>query len=201
MLRYGANADVFDPVRFDKKALRDKWGISHGLQLVLFTGKLSVYKGLDDLLAALELIGRPDVMLLMAGASKPPESHAHRVLHLGLLPHAAMPELLAMADLVALPQRQHLAAQAQVPAKLFEAMSMAKPVVVTRMSDLPDLVGGGGLVVEPGNVAELAGAIQAILADPTRAQEMGELACRRHRDEYSWDAMERVLNDVMRPFA
>jgi glycosyltransferase involved in cell wall biosynthesis len=196
LLRHGADTAVFDPARYDRKALRDRWGIDPALRLILFSGTPSPYKGIDDLLAALESIGRPDLTLLLAGTGGPGD--ARRVLHLGFLPHSAMPELLAMADLVALPQRRHPVAEAQIPAKVFEAMAMAKPVIATAISDLPELLDGCGVIVEPENVPQLAAAIDALLTDEDRAADLGARAHERHRDLYSWNAMQRVLDGVLR---
>ena len=88
-------------------------------------------------------------------------------------------------------------AEAQIPAKVFEAMAMAKPIIATAISDLPEILEGCGIIVEPENVPQLAGAIEAVLTDSQRADELGERARERHRKEYSWDAMETVLVDVM----
>jgi glycosyltransferase involved in cell wall biosynthesis len=192
---------VFDPARFDGPALREKWGIAKDVRLVLFSGSPGAHKGIEDIFAAIDLLGRRDVMVLMAGRGGAPTGHEDKVLHLGFLPHHAMPELLAMADLVALPQRRHPVAEAQIPAKVFEAMAMAKPVVATAISDLPEILDGCGLIVEPDDVAQLAGAIQSILDDTPRAIDLGECARARHEKEYSWDAMERVLTQVMRQVA
>ncbi len=150
---------------------------------------------------ALGLLGRRDFMLLMAGKGGPPPGAADRVLHLGFLAHSAMPELLAMADLVALPQRRHPVAEAQIPAKVFEAMAMAKPVVATAVSDLPEILAGCGIIVEPENVSQLAAAIEIVLTDCQRGEEMGERARERHQQEYSWDAMEVILAQVLRQLA
>jgi glycosyltransferase involved in cell wall biosynthesis len=201
LLRHGADTRVFDPSRFDRKSVRDKWGIGQSLRLVLFSGSPTAHKGVDDILAALTAIGRPELRLLMAGKGEAPAGAGDRVIHLGFLPHAAMPELLAMADVVALPQQRHPVAEAQIPAKVFEAMAMGKPVVVSAISDLPDIVDGGGIVVEPGSVSQLAAAIDRLLQDRQLADELGERGRARHEQEYSWNAMERVLTSVFRPFA
>jgi glycosyltransferase involved in cell wall biosynthesis len=142
-----------------------------------------------------------NVRLLMAGKGELPANADGKVLHVGFQPHSAMPELLAMADLVALPQRRHPVAEAQIPAKVFEAMAMAKPVVATKISDLPQILEGCGAVVEPENVPMLAEAIDGLLRDRQTADEMGWKARERHQREYSWDAMETVLEQVLRPLS
>jgi glycosyltransferase involved in cell wall biosynthesis len=201
LLRHGANTAVFNPARYHKKTLREKWGIAPHLRLILFTGTPSPYKGIDDLLAALDLVSARDVRLLMAGKDSLAAPPAGKVLHLGYQPHSVMPELLAMADLVVLPQRRHPLAEAQIPAKVFEAMAMARPIVATAVSDLPEILTGCGMVVEPENVAQLAAAIESVLTDQQYAEDLAWKAREKCIREYSWEAMDRVLEEVIRPFS
>jgi glycosyltransferase involved in cell wall biosynthesis len=146
--------------------------------------------------------------LLMAGRS--PEhpytqqllaTAPERIIHLGPQPHALMPELLALSDLVVLPQRRTPVTSAQVPAKVFEAMAMAKPIIASRMSDLPEILAGCGLLVEPGDVARLTKAIERLLDDEALAVDLGERARARCLLHYSWDAMDAILAPVIGRFA
>jgi glycosyltransferase involved in cell wall biosynthesis len=198
LLRHGPDTSAFDPARFDGRALREKWGLGRDLKIILFGGTPSAWKGVDQLLAALELIGNPGVKVVAAG--KPMATPHDAVIHVGFVPHGVMPELLAMADLVVLPQRRHPMAEAQIPNKLFEAMAMAKPVVAYGVGDVPEVLAGCGIVVEPEDVAALADGIQRILDDPVGAREMGWRAREKCMAEYSWDAIARVLTGVLRPF-
>ena len=106
-----------------------------------------------------------------------------------------------MADLVVLPQRSHPMAEAQIPNKVFEAMAMAKPIVASAVGDMPEVLDGCGVVVAPENVPALAQGIAQVLGDGTRAAEMGRRAREKCVREYSWDAIARVLAEVLRPFA
>lgn len=63
-----------------------------------------------------------------------------------------------------------------LPQMLMEAMACGLPVVSTRIAGIPDLVidGQTGVLVEPGDPAALADALQALLADPARAARLAE---------------------------
>lgn len=204
-LVHGADTEFFDPAKYDQRALREKYAIPHREKIIFFGGTPRPHKGLDDLVEAINLLGHHHVKLMLVGGH--PDAPyletlrlraGDRIRHIGYQPHHLMPEFLSMADMVVLPQRPTVIAEAQIPGKIFEAMAMAKPLVVTRMSDLPEILAGCGLVVDPGDPRQLAQAIESLLADRDRAGEMGLWARQRCDELYSWNAMEFVLDDILR---
>jgi len=199
LVRPGPDPAVFDPTRYDARALRTKWGIDPELRVIAFAGTPSPWKGVDLLLGALDRLPQKNVRLVMAG--KPLPQASDRIIHLGFLPHASMPELLAMADCVVLPQRPHPMAEGQVPTKVFEAMSMTKPIVATAVGDMPELLEGCGRIVDPESVPALAAGIEWVFADAARAAEMGRRARAKCIRDYSPNALEPVLAEVFRPFS
>jgi glycosyltransferase involved in cell wall biosynthesis len=59
-----------------------------------------------------------------------------------------------------------------IPVALVEAMACGTPVVTTRVSGIPELVEGAGVLVEPGDVMGLARALDR-LSDATVRERMG----------------------------
>jgi len=86
-----------------------------------------------------------------------------------------------------------------MPAKLFDAMAMGKPIVATDVSDIPAVLEGCGLVVPAGDVNALSQGISYVLDHPVEAAEMGKRARQKCVDHYSWEAMERGLLKVFPP--
>ncbi len=72
-------------------------------------------------------------------------------------------------------------------------MAMAKPIITTKVSDLPEILSGCGWIVEPEKPNEIAMAIRYILDHPEEAKEKGQKARERCEEKYSYDAMEEVL--------
>lgn len=200
-LYHGPDTDFFDPARFNRARCLESFGLNPEHFHILFAGTPRPHKGLDHLLQALEMIpGGHRLKILAAGGnvleSLGPEllpMARDRVVSMGFLPHHRMPDLLAASDLVALPQKRNPVAAAQVPAKVFEAMAMARPVVATALSDLPSILSGCGVIVQPGDVSALAQAIGKIASSRELADYLGRAARARCVELYSHQAMGRVL--------
>jgi glycosyltransferase involved in cell wall biosynthesis len=75
-------------------------------------------------------------------------------------------------------------------------MRWGTPVIGTRAGGIPEIVedGESGLLVSPGNRAELADAIVALLEDEGRRRRIGEAGRRRVEAEFSAGRMaERAV--------
>jgi glycosyltransferase involved in cell wall biosynthesis len=112
---------------------------------------------------------------------------------IGRIPIAQVPAYLAAAHLVVVPQRDSSDTRGQVPAKLFDAMALGRPIVSTRVSMIPEILEGCGFLVEPGDVAGLAAAITRLLDRPDEARALGEAARRRAVERYSFESARAAL--------
>ena len=74
---------------------------------------------------------------------------------------------------------------------LLEAMLCERPVVATRVSSIPEIVVDGetGLLVPPDDPAEMADAVNELLAAPARAAAMGQAGRARALAEFSVERM------------
>ncbi|MFH1878457.1 MAG: glycosyltransferase [Candidatus Omnitrophota bacterium] len=195
---HARDTDSFDPARFDGAAVRQALGLSPEAKIVMFFGTPRAHKGLDDLIKAVGMVKDGRVLLVVVGATGHRyckktgdlgrKTLGERYREFGLQPFHKVPEFLSAADMVAIPQKKNDATAGQIPAKLFDAMSMAKPVIATDVSDIKDILGGCGLIAEPGNPARLAEAIRHILDNPREAAEMGRKARERCIEKYSFPA-------------
>jgi glycosyltransferase involved in cell wall biosynthesis len=169
----------------------------------LFFGTITRYKGLDDLLAAWPAVRRevPAARLRVVGAvSGDVDADALRArvaalpgveLSTGYVPLEQVAPLVAAARLVVLPYRR--SSQSGV-AHL--AHTFARPVVATRVGDVPAAVvdGVSGLLVEPGDRDGLVSAVVALLRDPARARRLGEAGCAALGATASWDDVARAVD-------
>lgn len=203
-LYHGVDCDVFDPTGFDSVELKEKWGLT-GKKVILFGGISLPHKGVEDLIAAVKMLEEPSLRIVVMGEGSYVTSlqriAGDCLVRIGVQPYSLLPELLSFADMVVLPQRRTALAQAQVPGKLFDAMAMAKPIITTAVSDLPEILSGCGWSVEPDDPAVLAEAIEVVLRNPDAAAEMGWRARKKCQEKYSWDAMESILIPIFQRYA
>ncbi len=93
-----------------------------------------------------------------------------------------MPDFFAAADVVVLPYRR-FDAQSGVGMTI---LGYRKPLIVTRLGGLSELVGDGRFAVPPGDVDALADRLALCLSDPAVLEGMRLDAAERAR-EFSWD--------------
>jgi len=196
---YGPDEKEFSPEKVSEPDLEEPLP---GDYQVIFAGTIRKHKGLDDLARAISICEH-DVRLLVLGydpANLLPEIDSlsgGKVEYMGTVSHTEVPGYLKLADFVALPQKQTRYTAAQIPEKIFEAMAMEKPIVASRVSDLPEILDGCGRVVEPESPDQLASEITWILDNPDEAIAMGECARERYVSRYGWDQMEQQLEAII----
>lgn len=168
-------------------------------RVVMFLGTPRAHKGIDDLAEAVRALARPDVVLAAVGCDAG-SAAGRRLAALGRsvrlvpeIPFAEVPLYLEAADVVAIPQRLGPDTIGQVPAKVFDAMALARPVVSTRVSMIPEILEGCGLVVEPGDPAGLARSLAWVLDHPAEAAALGRKARERCVARYSYAAARPLL--------
>jgi glycosyltransferase involved in cell wall biosynthesis len=152
-----------DPEAFEVKKHEGRGG------QLLFVGRLAAMKGLPILLnvlaklegVTLDIAGDgPDRQLLVEKVRALRISS--RVNFLGYQSQQQVRELLKKADIFVMSSFAE-----GVPVVLMEAMAAGVPVVATRIAGIPELVhdGRSGLLVAPGDVNEMANAVNRLLGD------------------------------------
>src|SRR5207237_2018361 len=127
------------------------------------------------LIEAVRLLGRPDVLLALVGAGAR-FGAAPWLRATDEIPFDDVPRYLAAADVVVVPQRATTDTVGQMPAKVFDAMALGRPIVSTRVSMIPEVLEGCGLLVEPGDPVGLSAAIARLLDHRHEAPALGRRA-------------------------
>ncbi len=149
-----------------------------GVPLILLLGEMQPWKGIGELIAALAaLVDRP-WELVCAGRGDPSPyaaaaaaaGIAGRVRFVGWLAREESAAMLRAASIVAVPS--HIEG---FSVALIEALAHGIPVVATPVGGHPDLLrhGENALLVPPGDVPALTGALAALLDDPALRARIG----------------------------
>lgn len=200
---HGRDTVYLDPDKYDGDEFRRVYKLA-AKKIIMFLGTPRPHKGLEELITAVTQLHDPSVALVLVGV----DSHDSYAQHLqtlkqdnmvmiGMQPFSKIPYFLSAADVVVLPQHDIPFAHAQVPAKVFDAMAMAKPIIATAVGDLPIILQGCGVIVPPANTGALSTAIREVIDNPDLALALGSRARRRCIEHYSWSAMSKVLIPII----
>jgi glycosyltransferase involved in cell wall biosynthesis len=206
---YLAAEDRFRPVT-DPAVLastRDKLGLPS--RYLLYLGGFDVRKNVACILQAFATLNTDDVHLVIAGRlpeqDTPFAPDPRRIAQsLGLEEHVRFtgwvdegnkPALYAGADAFLFPS---LYEGFGLPP--LEAICCGTPAIVAAKSSLPEVVNGGGICVDPEDVAALAAAMDRLLHDaPYRAQL--RRAGLEHAAKFRWDTTAQCTLDAYRAVA
>ena len=166
-----------EPAEGEDRALLGSLGVPAHAPLVVFVGTLEPRKGVAPLVAAFDEVAGadPDAVLVLGGQTGwgmaeteralAEARHPDRIVRTGYLPDRAVPALLRQASVVAYPALEE---GFGLPA--LEALACGAPLVTTEGTAMAEVAGGAALLVPPGDVAALAGALRTAL-DEGRATE------------------------------
>ncbi|MFE3458741.1 glycosyltransferase [Nocardiopsis aegyptia] len=182
----------------ERRRLRARLGVPDRRTLV-FVGRLDEEKRTDELIRAVALT--PDTQLVLAGHGSHrgrleelarEEGVADRVVFLGFVAHADLPDVYRCADVFAIAGVAELQSIATL-----EAMASGLPVVAADAMALPHLVeeGRNGYLFPPGHPGEIAARVSDVLADEGRRARMGahsRAMAERHRLEDSLERFEHI---------
>lgn len=188
-----------------RERARERLHIGGEERILLFFGYVREYKGLKYLLRAMPEISREDekVKLWVVGEfGSDKEDYLKLIRELGIkdrvrvqdsyTPDREVEKYFAAADLVVLPYTS--ATQSGI---VQIAYGFTKPVVVTDVGGLPDVVEDGetGYIVEPGKPEALTGAVVRFFRE-NQAQRMQE-NIEKEAYRFSWERMGEVLEGFM----
>ena len=191
-----------EPDRHAVDVLRHRYGLS-GARVVVYTGNLERYQGVDLLLEAFAMVTErcPEARLLIVGGEAAQVDAARsdaagcgiadRVIFAGPQPPAMMAELMALGDVLVSPRRSG----SNTPLKLFSYMRSAVPIVATDLPTHTNVLDPGTALLCAPTARALADAMTAVLTDPPRFRSLGAAARERVLRDYSPEMFARKLLD------
>jgi glycosyltransferase involved in cell wall biosynthesis len=189
-----------DPGEEETERVRERYQIRG--RFVLYAGNIKPHKNLDRLIAAFGLLkqrsGHEDLKLLIIGdeinkygslrRSVEAAGVRHDVRFFGFVPERTLAALYRLASVFAFPS---LYEGFGLPP--LEAMACGTPVVTSRMSSLPEVVGDAALLVDPYDVVDIAAGLERTLGDDALRSDL--IARGRERAAaFSWERSVRAIH-------
>jgi len=200
LTRHGIDQSVFRRVP-DTASLRAQLGIAPEERVILFSGFITLRKGLSYLARVLPQI-TPPVRLVITGRWTESARRrfrqelgpaANRVVEAGFVPDNQLPSYYSLADLYV-----SASVLEGFGLPLAEALACATPVVAFDVGATAEVVGPGGIVVPPRNTLRMAQAINQLLGDAERRSSLAQLGrahVTRHFD------MAQMIRDTLAAYA
>jgi glycosyltransferase involved in cell wall biosynthesis len=202
VVHLGVDHDRFHPREPAEARARVQAALNLRPPYVLSVGTLEPRKNLLTLLQACRLLPDTAPTLVLAGGQgwgNQPLSAAidalglrKRVAMAGFVDEDLLPDLYAAADAFAYPS---LYEGFGLPA--LEAMACGAPVVASRTSSLPEVVGEAGLLVDPRDPRALAEALQRLAGDAALRRTLSQAGIRQAA-RFSW---ERAARETLAVYA
>ena len=189
-----------DPGPDERERVRERYQIRG--RFVLFAGNVKPHKNLERLIRAFARVrfqeGNEDLRLVVIGDDVSRYGSLRRtadeagvrqdVRFFGFVPHETLAALYRMATVFAFPS---LYEGFGLPP--LEAMACGTPVVTSRISSLPEVVGDGALLVDPYNEEEIAQGISRVLDDEDLRARLVERGLKRAAS-FSWERSVRQIH-------
>lgn len=205
----GVDVERFAPEEKSGRRVRRDLGLDNGAPVLFHCSRLEREKGAEVILRAFAELrySHPDLRLLVAGdGTQRDELPAlaedlgvgDATLFLGHVPNEALPAYYNACTIFVNPT---LAVES-FGITVAEAMACGKPVVASRRGGICTSIDQGrtGLLVSPGSVRQLVGALGTLLQDPVKLERMGmssrEKAVRELSEARMIDDVLTVLNRV-----
>lgn len=175
----------------------------NGKRYILFFGRITPYKGVDVLLAAFRKVQSEfkDINLIVAGSGEfnfdiTPYLHDSQIDILNrFIQLEELGTLIKNCEFVVCPYIS--ATQSGVVASV---LALGKPLIVTRVGGLPDMIvdGKSGLVIMPNSVDALADSLRTLLHDRDKVEKMVQYIKETSENgEKSWN---KIANELIKTY-
>ena len=198
-VRNGVELEDFVNLNKSKSELRSELSLPEDRKIVLYTGHLYPWKGVDVIVETAKIMKDEDEILfvLVGGTSHDADKYREitksgnisNTLVLGHKEKMLIPSYLKSADILLMPnipisdESQYYTA----PVKMFEYMSSGVPIISSDLPSLREILNeGNSVLIGSGNPEKLREAILLLLGDKNKSARISGKAL-SDAQKYSWD--------------
>lgn len=196
----GVDTKMFDPNGSDSAKAKRDLHLSNE-KLCVYCGRLDAWAGIDIILRLSDIarMKKLNVRFLLVGSGESKNIQEENILYLGEVPHEKIPSVLAAADVILIPFPNNQVSHAASPLKLFEGMSLRKPIVASRVSGIQEVISDGenGFLADPDNPDEWIQKLETVLNSEKLSAKMGENAKRTVEERFDWGLLAKKCEEVL----
>lgn len=190
----GADLKEFKP-DIDASMVRRKYNID--TPLVLYIGQLHGAQYIELFLEAAKMVlsKNPEVTFMIVGKGfrekelKDFSSKlgiSSRVIFTGAVIPREIPRYVSAADICVAAFKDTEVTRCKSPLKIVEYMACGKPTVASNVGEVRRMLGGVGVLVEPGSASSLADGIVMLINNNDLREDLGRFARIRAEEKYNW---------------
>lgn len=182
---------------------RAEVGIPLDKKVVMYTGQLFAWKGVDTLMRSVKMLPK-DVRIYVIGGSEKDvenckkeinETADERIIFVPFQQHSKIPLWLRAADVLVLPNtgKQKVSLFYTSPMKLFEYIAARKPITASAIPSIMEILNDtNSVLVEPDDPGSLARGINKIFDNKEFAERIAEKAFVDSK-KYTWSERARKI--------
>ena len=195
----GVDTKVFNSRNY---AVRSKSkAYAEGKKLCVYCGRIESWAGINIITRLCKVFQQkhPEVRFLIVGHGNENVTDLQNTTIMKEVPYEDVPKILSKADVVLVPFPRNVVSHAASPLKLFEGMSMQKPVVASDLDGIGEVVtdSENGMLADPDNVDEWFEDILYLLNNESVATEMGKKARQTIEEEYDWNYIAKLFMKIL----
>lgn len=196
----GVDTRRFDSDESDAASLKNDLHLGNE-KLCVYCGRLDGWAGINIILKLCDVAKtkNSNVKFLLVGSGEGSDVQRGNLISFGEIPYEKVPSVLAVADAILIPFPNNEVSHAASPLKLFEGMSMRKPVVASKVSGIEEVVldGQNGFLVDPDNIKEWVDKLEMILNSEKLATKVGQNARKTVEQRFEWTFLARRYEEIL----
>ncbi|HEY0220756.1 MAG TPA: glycosyltransferase family 4 protein [Candidatus Paceibacterota bacterium] len=205
----GTDVERFN-VSISKEEARKELGIPGDKKIIMYTGSLFDWKGVDSLIRSIKHLPE-DTLIYLVGATNRDilvckenieEANDSRVVFVEFQSYLKIPTWDRAADILVLPNtgKQKVSLYYTSPMKLFDYMASGKPIVATSIPSILEILNKeNSLLVEPDSPEDLARGITLVLNDDDLGKKLGNNSLLDSK-KYTWLERARKITNFFNEY-
>ncbi len=190
-----------------KEEIRREFGIPLDKYVVMYTGQLFRWKGVDSLIRSIKMLPENILIYIVGGSSQDVaqckreirDANDERIVFIPFQPHEKIPFWLTAADVLILPNtgREKVSLYYTSPMKLFEYLAVGRPIIASAIPSIMEILNkDNSVLIKPDDPNALAAGIILVMRDRSLAEGIAENG-KNDSKKYTWHARAQKIIDYL----